>query len=382
MTPLTPTSGVIGGRPRRRQARPGTIGLVPDRVVLHVGTPKSGTTYLQSRLVANVAALAEHDVHVPVAPPAQGRDTYAFRAALDLTGVRMGRGPGYSAGWWDRLVTDAAAGSGTWLVSHESFSRCEPEHAARAVEELGRGGAEVSVVVTARDLGRTLVSGWVEGVKHGSTLRLAEYLERARDGDLPILAQLDLARLAEVWTGVLPPDRVHVVTAASDGGERDLLWTRFLAACGVDPAWAPEDARRANDALGLPETQVLLALNRELGQAARRGSRFHDLLRGTVVGRGLAGRDSERVRLDPAHVAWVTRVSRDWVGAVVAAGVVVTGDLDDLRPAPVDAGSWVDPDVPHPDVAVAAAAALKAVVKEAYRRGEDPRDPARRSTQG
>jgi len=351
---------------------------VPDRVVLHVGTPKSGTTYVQSRLVVNATGLAGRDVHVPLASRAQGPDTYAFRAALDLTGTRMGRGPGYSAGWWDRLVADTGAGSGTWLISHEAFARSEPEHADRAVAELGRGGTEVSVVVTARDLGRTLVSGWVEGIKHGSTLRLAEYLERARDGDLPILAQLDLARLVAVWAGVLPPERVHVVTAPPDGGVRDLLWTRFLGACGVDPTWAPEDARRANDALGLPELQVLLALNRELGQAARRGSRFHDLLRGTVIGRGLAGRESVRARLDPAHAGWVTRLSEDWIEAVAASGVVVTGDLDDLRPAPVDAGSWVDPDLPHPDVAGAAAAALKAVVKEAYRRGEDPRDPTRR----
>ena len=35
------------------------------RVYLHVGAPKTGTTYLQDRLGRNARRLAAHDVHVP-----------------------------------------------------------------------------------------------------------------------------------------------------------------------------------------------------------------------------------------------------------------------------------------------------------------------------
>ena len=48
-------------------------------VYLHVGAPKTGTTYLQDRLALNKASLARHDVHYPLNLHAS-----QFRPALDL----------------------------------------------------------------------------------------------------------------------------------------------------------------------------------------------------------------------------------------------------------------------------------------------------------
>ena len=45
--------------------RPMTAGR---RVILHVGAPKTGSTYLQKRLRANAQALRARGVYVPVLP--------------------------------------------------------------------------------------------------------------------------------------------------------------------------------------------------------------------------------------------------------------------------------------------------------------------------
>ncbi len=344
------------------------------RVFLHIGAPKSGTTYLQTRLRRNAARLAEHDVLVPLGERGDRPAALVFRAALDLTGKRLNHPRSFTDGYWDRLVDQVGAATppdGTAVVSHEAFVRADEAAVARAVAELGAGPeTELHVVYTARDLARQLVSGWVEGLKNGGTHTLDEHLVRAQGGDLPLLTAFDVPALLGRWLQHLPPEQVHVVTVPPPGGDRTLLWRRFLAVCGIDPAWTPEEGARANESVGVPEAQVLLALNHVLGADAQRGGVSQQLVRRTLVGGALVGRDSPRVELPPAHHAWVAEAAaanRRWLQQ---SGVDVVGDLDELDPRPVDPATWVDPDAPHPDVAAAAAVGLAALIAEAHRRAE------------
>lgn len=335
------------------------------RVLLHVGAPKSGTTFVQSRLSRNAATLAEHGVLVPRGEPGDRPQHLVVRAALDLTGVRLNRGRDFTDGYWPRLVERVAAHDGTTVVSHEAFVRADDDAARRAIAELG-AGAELHVVYTARDLGRSLVSGWLEGLKHGGTDSLDVHLGRARDHDLPLRTAFDVPTLLGRWLAHLPAERVHVVTVPPPGADRGLLWTRFLSVGGLDEAWAPLEARAANESVGVAEAQVLRALNGALGGRSRRGRSLHPLVRDVVAG-ALAGRPTARVELPPAHHPWVSddaAATRTWLEA---SGVHLVGDLADLEP-PAVSTTYVDPDVPHPDVVAAAVAALAAVVIEAHRR--------------
>ncbi|MDO9458295.1 hypothetical protein [Nocardioides sp.] len=346
------------------------------RVVLHVGAPKSGTTYLQSRLQQNHEALLAHGVLVPQASVEEGSATLMFRAALDLTGIRLWRGRDYADGRWDRLVAATAAHDGTTLISDEAFVRADDAAVARAVRELS-AEAELHVVWTARDLGRALVSTWLENLKHGRAETYADLLERARTGT--VLRQFEIDTVLGRWLDALgDPARVHLVTLPPEGGDRSLLWTRFLEVAGVDPTWVPAEARQANDSIGLPEAQFLRALNEQVGGAAERGGRLHGAVRDVVVGRGLAPRSSTKVRLDPRHEPWVVARTEVWVDWVRASGIDVTGDLADLTVARLDPADWVDPDVLQPDALAAADAALD-VVRRARGRGPGGRRAVRGS---
>ena len=60
-----------------------------SRVYLHIGAPKTGTTYMQDRLMLNQAQLAEHGVTIPTKNRFIDADLFHFRAALDLLVERM-----------------------------------------------------------------------------------------------------------------------------------------------------------------------------------------------------------------------------------------------------------------------------------------------------
>ena len=129
-----------------------------QRVVLHVGTMKSGTSYLQALLFAEKERLARSGVLVP------GADwSHQVRAVRQALAPRRG-GPRQH---WEALVEEVRTASGTAVVSMEFLGPAHPDTIASVVGALG--AAEVRVVVTARDLNRTLVSMWQETIQNGRT---------------------------------------------------------------------------------------------------------------------------------------------------------------------------------------------------------------------
>lgn len=336
----------------------------PDvpRVVLHVGTPKSGTTFVQRKLVRNAGTLQETGVLVPLATAEERPATLAFRAALDLTGKRMGRPASFVDGYWRRLVEVVSSHAGDVIVSHEAFARCTPEQAARAVRELG-ATHEVHALVTARDLARSLVSAWLEGLKYGTTHDLAEHLARAEAGSLAVMGSLDLPLVLGTWLAELGEDRVCLVTVPAPASPGS-LWPRFCEGAGISPQAAPRDVRARNTALGIAEAQLLLALNRLAGDDLARGGRLQAASRRTLVA-ALTRREHYPVRISDVDAAWMAARANEWTDWVDKSGLRVVGDLADLVPVVASDPQPPDWSTPHPDVLGAAAVALRAVLEAA-----------------
>src|SRR5881275_295100 len=114
-----------------------------DVVYLHVGAPKTGTTYVQDRLLANRAALAGQGVHYPV-----GQNADMFPPALDLIDRRWGGQREGVRGEWDALASRVRRTPGTVVVSQEILASARSEQVTRAMLDLG--DAEVHVVYSAR----------------------------------------------------------------------------------------------------------------------------------------------------------------------------------------------------------------------------------------
>ncbi len=347
-------------------------------VYLHVGAPKTGTTYLQDRLGRNVAALASHGVHVPTRSPMVSPGLFHFRAALDLLGQDWGGPPGHAEGSWEAMVRRVRRAHGTVIISHEILAPAPAEVVSRVRSDLGED-SEVHVVYTARDLAGALPAAWQESIKQGRRWSFRQFLRKGRTGQPWFWRSFDIPAVLSTWGAGLPPERLHLVTVPhrtpTDEQGEDQLWPRFCAATGIDPAWAPNNSDRANRSLGIAETQVLRALNRRLDRATRRSAPYDLLIREVLAQRELVRRTSVPVRLPPKAYDWVEEVSEQWVEWIRASGVEVVGDLDDLRPVRPPAGSvYHHPYRVRPRVRLAAALdALAAMTHEAASRPDPSR---------
>lgn len=343
--------------------------MPPTDVYLHVGLIKTGTTYLQSRLRADLDALQGQGLSVL---PADLHDSHllslAVKDAYDPD-VDLPQG----AGALERFPEEvAAAETPRVLFSAETLAgSASPEQ----IERLGGllEGYRLHVVLTVRDLARAVPSVWQQRVRGGSTKTFASYVDAAVAGPRSEGRQRgfwksqDVLGILERWGTLAPPERCHVVVLPPRGAPRDALFERFCSVVEVDPAQLPdepaESVGRANESLGLAQAEVLRRMNAlvpdEVGRRDTR-RRFVKKQIGYDVLAGLAGAPP-RV---PREFADALRTQAEtMLKGIEAAGYRLVGDPADLIPA--DSSFADDPVAADSDeVADAAVAALAAVVDQ------------------
>lgn len=297
----------------------------PARVVLHIGAPLTGTTYLRDTLTRNRRRLARSGVLYPNSHV--GGDAGHRDAVLDVLDLAAPGGRN-TAGAWDRLAQAARDWRrGTVVVSHELLCDADDDQVARIVG--GFGSADVHVVYVARDLSRQLPLAWQEWVRNGGTASFEAYVDRVARHDGHRLARVfwrshDVADVLGRWAAVVPASRIHVVTVPAGTDQDQVLWGRFTRALGVDPARirVGQDLGRRLDAVAATEALRLLNV------AGSRRLPPHTLL---------AGVDGDTPALLEDHAGWLGEESERFIAAVKDGGYDVVGDVTDLRPDP---GCW------------------------------------------
>jgi hypothetical protein len=341
------------------------------RVVLHVGLPKTGTTYLQTVLAHHRDALRETGVLYPFVRPQA-----MFLGAVEVRGSRekFGLTAEDVAGTWQALCDRVLSHAGTSVISHEILGGAEPDEIAAALAPLA--GIEVDVVVTARDLGRQATAHWQEEVKLGDTRSFAELERDQLRADVPEGARphfwhaQDYAAALRRWATAVPAERVHLVAGPPRGAPPDVLWHRFAEACGVsqeaDAVVDADAVAPANRSLTTEAIALLREVNRQLD--GRLTPREHARL----VKRELAeGRLAERPGTPPRTPASLADVlmpaAAAWRSEVEAGRYAVHGSLDDLTPVLAGSGD------PHPDAVphgVPDPAEVADLVREVLQRAE------------
>jgi hypothetical protein len=334
----------------------------PRRVFLHVGSPKTGTTFLQQVLWSQRDRALEQGLLLPLE-----RFADHFLASLDVRGLAdRPEHPERAVGIWQQVVEEAEAWPGTVLVSHELFAAATAEQAQRAVAAFGPD-TEVHVVVTARDLVRQIPAEWQEHVKHRSTKTFGEFVDdlRADTGEKSWFWKVqDYAGVLERWSKAVPTDRVHVVTVPPPGADSGLLWVRFATLLGLDPGTFETTRSRSNPSLGVEQTELLRRFNASLGDRLPLPGPYPRVVKNVLAHRVLAGRPGDRIVLDrQAHDFAVTR-SREIADRLADLGVNVVGSLDELVPDPVGAESEPVP-APSEDVLLDESLAAMAGLLEA-----------------
>jgi hypothetical protein len=334
------------------------------RVFVHVGAPKTGTSFVQDILFTQREELAAEGMLYP-----SDRHDAHFLAALDLMDLPWGGLEREAPGRWDALAAQVRDWEGTAVISHEILGTASRVQVARALESLG--DAEVHRVVSARDLVRQIPAEWQENIKHRRTMTYATFLanlqDPSRDSEVGrwFWGVQEIPDVLDRWGATLPREQVHLVTVPRPGSPPLLLWERFAGLFGLDAArYAPTD--RANASLGVPETTMLRRLNTRLNDVLP-NHHYRTFVREMLVHRHLSGRPgSPRLALpDDAH-RWAADLSLSWVSELALRGYDVVGDLDDLLPG--DARPYVDPDAcDEEQVADAALDALALMTRETAR---------------
>lgn len=337
-----------------------------SRVVLHVGLMKSGTSYLQQRLEANRPVLLERGV---LLPGERWRDQVL--AVSDVLGREQLAAK--SAGRWSRLVAQVTAHDGAAVVSMEFLGPARPGSIARVVGSFPV--TPVEVVVTLRDLGRTVPAMWQESLQNGGTRSWGDYVRLLDGKRRPAQAfwrQQGMGRIVDNWVAAVGSANVALVTLPPPGSDPGLLWERFCDAAGLDALDAVSVAP-ANTSLDAASATVLRELNLLLEEDGLASGDYHRLVKFELGKRALAGHPGEAIGFDPPP--WLRERSVAIRQRLAASGARVVGDLDDLSPVTTPG---TDPDaVPATEVAAAAVAALRAVVRE---RAGRPSTPARSAT--
>ncbi|UUW87072.1 DUF6752 domain-containing protein [Pimelobacter simplex] len=297
-------------------------------VYLHVGSPKSGTTYLQRVLDGNRTVLADQGVLVV------GRDQGTrVQAALQVReDPRWEKLPADRRDQWGRLVKEIRDWSGpSAILSYELFSAASAEQAARAIGDLA--GLDVHVVITARDLARSVPSAWQERLKFGLTTPLEDWKPPKAEAPRSEWGwrTTDPTSVAERWGAGLAADHVHVVTVPRSPADPTELWRRFGAACGIADAPVDLDLPRVNESLGAVGAELLRRVNERLGAPLDNSREKARWLRDTLAHRVIAPRQDQPLAMTDRQYDEAQARAEQAIATLAASGHVVHGDLDDLR---------------------------------------------------
>ncbi|MDZ7814366.1 MAG: hypothetical protein U5L74_15295 [Ideonella sp.] len=217
------------------------------RLVLHIGPHKTGTTYLQSRLLQHAAALRAHSginyVQAGIGPQ--------FGHHKLCAELRQG-GPGEA---W-------AAAAQEWthypchIISSENFSRLPPAAVATLAELLA--GLKVEICYVLRRPEALLYAAWQEQVKHGSPHSLPEFVapHLAAPAHSPLLnPQVLLAPYLQAFEG-----RLRVLSYDAIRAEGHSLVTALFEGLQLGAAPATDNAV-VNKSMRLDRAEALRALN-------------------------------------------------------------------------------------------------------------------------
>lgn len=293
-----------------------------DRVFLHIGLPKTGTTYLQGVLWDNRDQVRRDGVLLPGA--GHREHLWAALDAQDRKNLER-RGP-RARGAWGRLRDELAKASGTGLVTHEFFCGASREQAERVIADLAP--AEVHVVVTARHAAGMLTAGWQEMVKNGGTQRLGEIPHKSGPGSEFSWRTWDLHGVLKRWGASLPPEQVHVLPMPRKGSPPDLHWRNFAAVVGLGSQY-PLPERPANQSLGVVQVELLRRVNEHLDGFKGPTDRGR-WIRGYLAEGHLAGQPGESFGLDEALLAECRERSERAVRLIRRRGFHVVGDVETL----------------------------------------------------
>lgn len=308
---------------------------IPRRCFVHVGLPKTGTTYLQSILWRSGDELARQGISLVPHENGTPRSVRLMLAVRDR--LRKGVDPvgrrqvfeGLRAQLEDTTTPNV-------LITQEQLAAATAKQAERLFGLLS--GFEIHLVVTTRSLARVVPSAWQERIKTRSVWEFGDFAAAVARRDEEVAdfwRHHDLLDVLRRWGSTLPPEHVHVVTVPPPGSGPELLLDRFCSVLGVDPAEFPRERPHENTSLGLVQAELLRRVNVALGDRLPSPREGYSRAAKSWLAPRVLSRQGGAAPAMPLDLEPMCRATAQaWADGVQAAGYDVVGDLTELMPDP------------------------------------------------
>jgi hypothetical protein len=303
---------------------------VAERVVLHIGTMKSGTSFIQS-------ALMSHPEQLDAAGARFLGETFGRQAKAVRDVLRKPKRPARH-GRWRALADEARTFDGELgIISMEFLGFARDAQLAQFLDPFG--DLKVDVVLTVRDQFRAIPAQWQTFTRNFGTDDWATYLRRidhapwSRDRSSRAAVTFhraqDVVRVLDRWAAQPLVAGVTVVTLPPPEAPRDELWHRFCAATGLTARDVTLSEAKENTSLGYASCDFLRRLNPLLEDVR---PRFYRKGMRPVARDVLAPlRETEtRPELDRRGAAFARGLNQKIRDAVRIGGYDLVGSLDDL----------------------------------------------------
>ncbi len=302
-------------------------------LLLHVGPPKTASTFVQGAFHAARPALREQGVRYA------GSRRHSKRAMHAVLHVPWNGGPPPSIRAWQALVRDTHDPEAKRVVlSSEELAKAGPELIRRVVDDLGPD--RVYVGMTLRPLVRVLPSTWQQRVQAGLRTPFEAWLEEIlheHDGDpTSIMYWHRHDRLIARWAQVVGPDRIRAIVL--DGSDQGQALRVFEALVGLRTGTLRAHRDMTNRSFTWPEAEAVRSLNLAFGRSGV-DPRLQRLVRRDMV-KKLKREDAPQpwppVEVPQAALARVLDLQGEIVEGIGAIGVPVTGPVEALRQPPAE----------------------------------------------
>ncbi len=233
-----------------------------EKLILHAGFHKSGTTALQRAFAANAELLSSYGIFYPPS----SRQAH-HRAAWGLTsrvwGWRNNGGKEISSAQWKSLVRRIKRAKGTVLISSEFFTEAKPQHIEQIREDLRN--IPIEIVFTSRPFIKILASSYQQFLKYGVRARYDKWLdEMFHKHDVSKVTPTFWRRsqvddVVNSWVEVFGAENVTVILA--DESQPRFIFDEFERILGVPAGSLPLPEDGANRSMTLEESHLLFLIN-------------------------------------------------------------------------------------------------------------------------
>jgi hypothetical protein len=320
---------------------------------LHLGLPKTATTYVQTQLWRDRQSLRRQGLLYPGTSP----DDH-FLAAVELSGQRFAGHPvSQSVGAFDALLAEIEDWGGSAIISHELLCGLRTVGVGRLLDRIG--DRRVVPLITVRDLSAVIPATFQERARNQAVESWADFLDEVRQvpgGRREFWRFQNLPAILATWQKFLPGDQIRVITVSRRTAGRDVVLERFGYALGVEITSHPDPgAAVSNESLGATQLRILQEVNR-LTKDQLSWADYNRLVKFRLVPQIMAQSSGQtRMAMAERDRPWVEAKTERMIKAIGSTGCHVIGDLDELKPTRFD-DHPTDPDVVSTDEVARAAA--------------------------